>query len=143
MFISVHTEGGEEVTVTLNQAVLEGYLKAMRQMVTDYGVKDDISVSTVSRLPDVFSIEKKEVDEAVAAEEYRLERTRSAVASFVLMARSTCQEQLEERGRPVAVVCVDEVPLTAMGKNDYRALEKEYKYSFAFWAVTVKPPKSW
>ena len=39
-----------------------------------------------------------------------------------------CQEQLEERGRPVAVVCVDEVPLTAMGKNDYRALEKEYKY---------------
>lgn len=39
-----------------------------------------------------------------------------------------CQEQLEERGRPVAVVCVDEVPLTAMGKNDYRKLEKEYKY---------------
>ena len=39
-----------------------------------------------------------------------------------------CQEQLEERGRPVAVVCVDEVPLTAMGKNDYRALEKDYKY---------------
>jgi long-chain acyl-CoA synthetase len=39
-----------------------------------------------------------------------------------------CQEQLEERGRPVAVVCVDEVPLTAMGKNDYRALEKEFKF---------------
>ena len=39
-----------------------------------------------------------------------------------------CQEQLEERGRPVAVVCVDEVPLTAMGKNDYRKLEKEYQY---------------
>ena len=39
-----------------------------------------------------------------------------------------CQEQLEERGRPVAVVCVDEIPLTGMGKNDYRKLEKEYKY---------------
>ena len=39
-----------------------------------------------------------------------------------------CQEQLEERGRPVAVVCVDEVPLTAMGKNDYRTLEKRFKY---------------
>lgn len=39
-----------------------------------------------------------------------------------------CQEQLEERGRPVAVVCVDEVPLTSMGKNDYRRLEKDYKY---------------
>lgn len=39
-----------------------------------------------------------------------------------------CQEQLEERGKPVAVVCIDEIPLTAMGKNDYRKLEKEYKY---------------
>ena len=39
-----------------------------------------------------------------------------------------CQEQLEQRGKPVAVVCIDEIPLTGMGKNDYRKLEKEYKY---------------
>lgn len=39
-----------------------------------------------------------------------------------------CQEQLEQRGRPVAIMCVDEVPLTPMGKNDYRKLEREYKY---------------
>ena len=46
-----------------------------------------------------------------------------------------CQEHLEERGRPVAVVCVDEVPLTAMGKNDYRTLEKDYKYfDYVAWA---------
>ena len=46
-----------------------------------------------------------------------------------------CHELLEERGRTVAVVCVDEVPLTAMGKNDYRALEKEFKYfDYIAWA---------
>jgi long-chain acyl-CoA synthetase len=39
-----------------------------------------------------------------------------------------CQAQLEQRGKPVAVVCIDEIPLTGMGKNDYRKLEKEYKY---------------
>lgn len=39
-----------------------------------------------------------------------------------------CNELLEERGRPVAVICVDEIPLTGVGKNDYRALEKEFKY---------------
>ena len=39
-----------------------------------------------------------------------------------------CNEMLEQRGRPVAVVCIDEVPLTAMGKNDYRKLETHYKY---------------
>jgi long-chain acyl-CoA synthetase len=39
-----------------------------------------------------------------------------------------CHEMLEERGRPVAVVGVNEIPLTAMGKNDYRTLEQEYKF---------------
>ena len=63
VFISMKAEGGEEMKVTLNQAVLEGYLEAMRQMVALYQVADDISVSTVSRLPDVFVVERPEVDE--------------------------------------------------------------------------------
>jgi uncharacterized protein (TIGR00255 family) len=63
VFISCRSEGGEEVRVSLNQTVLQGYLTAMRQMVTDHGVADDISVSTLSRLPDVFTLERPEVDE--------------------------------------------------------------------------------
>ncbi len=63
VFISVHTEGGEEIAVSLNTSVLEGYLAAMHQMVDKYNVADDISVSAVSRLPEVFTIEKPEVDE--------------------------------------------------------------------------------
>ena len=63
MFISLRTETEEDVVVNLNRGVLEGYLNAMRQMVTEFGVQDDISVSTVSRLPEVFTVEKKEVDE--------------------------------------------------------------------------------
>ena len=63
VFITVRSEGGEEICVSLNEPVLEGYLAAMQQMVTQYGVKDDISVSSVSRLPEVFTVEKPEVDE--------------------------------------------------------------------------------
>ena len=63
VYISLRTETEEDIAVTLNKAVLEGYLAAMRQMVSDFGVKDDISVSTVSRLPEVFTVEKQEVDE--------------------------------------------------------------------------------
>ena len=63
VFISVKSDSAEDVTVSLNKAVLEGYLKAMNQMVTEFGVQDDISVSTVSRLPEVFTVEKPEVDE--------------------------------------------------------------------------------
>ena len=63
VFITVRSEGGDEVVVSLNRNVLESYLNAMRQMVTEFGVTDDISVSTVSRLPEVFAVEKPEVDE--------------------------------------------------------------------------------
>ena len=63
VFISIRSEGGEEAQVSLNKAYLDGYLSAMRQMVSDYGVADDISVSTLSRLPDVFLVEKPQVDE--------------------------------------------------------------------------------
>ena len=63
VFISVKSETAEDTTITLNKAVLEGYLAAMRQMVAEFGVQDDISVSAVSRLPEVFSVEKPEVDE--------------------------------------------------------------------------------
>ena len=64
VFISVHADGASDVKVTLNAAMVEGYLAAMKQMVTDFGVQDDISVSLISRMPEVFTVEKPEVDEA-------------------------------------------------------------------------------
>ena len=63
VFITIKSENSDDTKITLNASVLEGYLTAMRQMVSDFGVRDDISVSTVSRLPEVFSVEKPEVDE--------------------------------------------------------------------------------
>ena len=63
VFITIKSENTDDTTISLNKAVLEGYLSAMRQMVTDFGVQDDISVSAVSRLPEVFTVEKAQVDE--------------------------------------------------------------------------------
>ncbi len=61
--ITVRSEATEDTKLTLNAPVVEGYLSAMKQMVEVYGVKDDISVSTISRLPEVFIIEKAKADE--------------------------------------------------------------------------------
>ena len=63
VFISVRSECGDEVQVSLNESVLKGYLEAMHRMTEEFGVKDDIAVSAVSRLPEVFQIEKPQVDE--------------------------------------------------------------------------------
>ena len=63
VYVSVRSEGAEQVQVTLNQAMVEGYLAAMRQMVDGYGVRDDISVSALARMPEVFTVERAQVDE--------------------------------------------------------------------------------
>ncbi len=63
VFITIKSESGDEARVSLNTAVLGGYLAAMHRMVEEFGVQDDISVSTLSRLPEVFTVEKPEVDE--------------------------------------------------------------------------------
>ena len=63
VYISVRSECGDEVQVSLNKAVLESYVAAMRQIVDEFQVKDDISVSTLSRMPEVFTLEKPQVDE--------------------------------------------------------------------------------
>ncbi|MFI3313259.1 MAG: YicC/YloC family endoribonuclease [Eubacteriales bacterium] len=60
------TMGGEEtegVKVTLNRPVLEGYLAAMNAIAEEYGVRNDVSVTALTRLPDVLQVEKPEADE--------------------------------------------------------------------------------
>ena len=64
----VHT-AGEEVKITLNKPVLEGYLAAMKQIAEECPVRDDISVTALTRLPDVFVMDKPDVDEEARAAE--------------------------------------------------------------------------
>lgn len=63
VFVSVKSENGSEAQVSLNRGVLEGYLTAMRRMVAEYGVADDISAAALARMPEVFTVDKPELDE--------------------------------------------------------------------------------
>ena len=63
VFISMRSEGGSDARVTLNAPLVEGYLAAMKEMAQRFGVVDDISVSTLARMQDVFTVEREEVDE--------------------------------------------------------------------------------
>ena len=63
VYITMTSEASDDVQVKLNRPVVEGYLAAMGQMVAEYGIKDDISVSVLSRMSDVFTVEKPQTDE--------------------------------------------------------------------------------
>ena len=61
VFVTVNMTQSTDVSIGLNKP--EGYLAAMKAIADGYPVRDDISVSTLSRLPDVFTVEKTEQDE--------------------------------------------------------------------------------
>ena len=84
VFVSVNMEQADDVDIRVNRPVLEGYLAAMRSITADYEVRDDISVCALSRLPDVFTVEKAELDEAAAVRDL-LSVTDEALAAFNAM----------------------------------------------------------
>ena len=63
VFVSMRAEGVSDARVMLNAPLVEGYLAAMKEMAQRYGGADDISVSTLARMQDVFTVEREEVDE--------------------------------------------------------------------------------
>ena len=122
VFISLRSEAGEDVKISLNQAVLEGYLAAMRQMVDAHGVKDDISVSTVSRLPEVFSIEKPEVDEEQLLSDL-MEVVNKALAGYDAMRAAEGQaldRDLRSRGQTILELVAQVEQGNAQTVVDYR-----------------------
>ena len=63
VYIGVNAAQTADVQVAVNRPVLESYLAALRQIESEYGVRDDVTVMSLARLPDVFSVEKTEEDE--------------------------------------------------------------------------------
>ena len=123
VFISVRSEAGDEVVVNLNKAVLESYLAAMRQMVTEYGVQDDISASAVSRLPEVFTMEKPQVDEEQLQKDL-LQVVAKALEGYDAMRcteGAAMEQDLRNRGNTILELVAQVEQGNAQTVIDYRA----------------------
>lgn len=63
MFVSVSTSEDTSANVTVNHQLASGYINAMQELGKTYGLANDISVSTVARYSDIFSVHKAPEDE--------------------------------------------------------------------------------
>ena len=62
VILSIAKKESDDKVITLDRPVAEGYINALRGA-ENLGVEDDLSLSVISRFPDVFRIETKEIDE--------------------------------------------------------------------------------
>ncbi|MBO5342585.1 MAG: YicC family protein [Lachnospiraceae bacterium] len=63
VFITYEDLTEQNVSIKYNKELAAEYLKYLRQMSEEFGLDDDIRVSTLSRYPEVFSMEDVDVDE--------------------------------------------------------------------------------
>ena len=68
VFVSVDSSAAGDMTVKVNEPLLKGYIEAIRHISEEYSLANDMTALSVSRFPDVLSVEKKDLDaEAISA----------------------------------------------------------------------------
>lgn len=63
VFITYEDFSENNFSLKYNKEVADSYLKYLNDMASTFGLENDIRVSTLSRYPEVFSLEEQELDE--------------------------------------------------------------------------------
>ncbi|MDO4944142.1 MAG: YicC/YloC family endoribonuclease [Ruminococcus sp.] len=63
--VSIYNQEGTDAEIELNKPVAKGYLDALRNAADELDLDDDLVLSNIIRLPDVFTVVKKTEDEEV------------------------------------------------------------------------------
>ncbi|WP_277668278.1 YicC/YloC family endoribonuclease [Caproiciproducens galactitolivorans] len=84
VFVSVETLEDTDAQVLINHSLAAGYVNALRELSERYNLKDDISVNTISRYSDIFTIHKAPDDEAMIWDAVRMV-TDEALQAFIAM----------------------------------------------------------
>ncbi len=91
--ITINSIEGKDSQIALNRSTAEGYITALRGISADLGLKDDLTLSKLIKLPDIFNIQKTPDDEEQVCADV-CEVTAEALEHFISM-RETEGEQLK------------------------------------------------
>jgi uncharacterized protein (TIGR00255 family) len=63
VFVSIETLESADTEILVNHSLAAGYIAALRELQKQYGLRDDISVMTVARYSDIFTVRQAPEDE--------------------------------------------------------------------------------
>ena len=84
MFVTVGTAEDTPAEVKINHSLVSGYINAMKEISETYGIENDMTVTAVSRFPDVYTVSKAEENEEEITADV-LEAANTAVDGFIAM----------------------------------------------------------
>jgi len=62
VFVTVDSSQSDDMTVKINEPLLNAYIEAFKFISEKYDVPNDVSTISLSRIPDILTTEKKELD---------------------------------------------------------------------------------
>ena len=86
VFVNVDSSGDKDVEIAVNEPLARAYLAALRTLTEDLALVDDVSAMQVAKLPDVLSVERGEMDQALFLHDLA-EILEGALAAFNEMRR--------------------------------------------------------
>ena len=93
MFVTIGANDEAPSEVTVNHQLVSGYINAMKEISDTYGVENDVTVVSLSRFPDVFTVHKPAEDEEQITNDV-LSVAKTALDSFIAM-RETEGEKMK------------------------------------------------
>ena len=61
--VTIQTVEGVDEEISINRDVVKNYVEALRSVKNEFDLTDDLSLSSIAKLPDVFTVVKAETDE--------------------------------------------------------------------------------
>lgn len=61
--VTIQTVEGIDEEININREVVKNYVEALRSVKNEFDLADDLSLSSIAKLPDVFTVVKAETDE--------------------------------------------------------------------------------
>lgn len=84
MYVSVTDNDDSSVEVELNKPLASGYIDAMHTLASEYKIREDISVSVLSRFGDIFQISRPPADEEAVFSDVKV-AVDAALDQFIAM----------------------------------------------------------
>lgn len=93
--VSIQSDGVSDEKIEVNSEVAKGYITALRSANEELGLEDDLTLSRIMRLPDIFDVKKIEEDEETVWNEVKLVAEK-ALERFIAMREAEGEKMRED-----------------------------------------------
>lgn len=93
--VSIQSDGVSDEKIEVNSEVAKGYITALRSANEELGLEDDLTLSRIMRLPDIFDVKKVEEDEETVWNEVK-SVAEKALERFIAMREAEGEKMRED-----------------------------------------------